>query len=150
MWCLTIHGLNLRIGILLGSFLLVLVMGCSGSSDPSPIPGSTAVAAVTPKATINMDREIARGKRLAQQNACLGCHTTDGRDQVGPSWLGLYGATEEIEGGASVEVGTEYLAESIRNPNAVIVKGYRPDVMPPSSLNDDEINAVIAYIRSLQ
>jgi cytochrome c oxidase subunit 2 len=42
-----------------------------------------------------------------------------------------------------------YLAESIRDPKAKIVQGYA-DAMPPfGSLSDEEINALIAYIKSL-
>ena len=42
-----------------------------------------------------------------------------------------------------------YIKESILQPGAKIVKGFAP-VMPPFQLSDDEINAVIAFIKTLQ
>ena len=111
---------------------------------------STAAAEPTPAATVNLGREIARGKNLAQNNGCLGCHTTDGRDQVGPTWSGLYGSVEEIDDGTTVQVGGEYLFESIRSPDARIVEGYGSGIMPSYNLSDEETDAIIAYIQSLQ
>jgi cytochrome c oxidase subunit 2 len=69
---------------------------------------------------------------------------------VGPTWRGLYGRTEELEGGETVDVNEEYLAESIASPNAKVVQGFLPNIMPAIDLTDVETNALIAYIKSLQ
>jgi len=111
---------------------------------------STTAPAATPAATVNLDREIARGKRLVQENGCLGCHTTDGRDQVGPTWSGLYGSIENIEGGTTVQVEEGYIAKSIQSPDVEIVQGYRGGIMPAYEIGDEEIDAIIAYIKSLR
>lgn len=89
------------------------------------------------------------GKQLAQSNGCLSCHSITGARLVGPSWKGLYGSTRELEGGATVIADEAYLKESIVNPAAKIVKGFSP-VMPPFTfLSDEEIQAIIEYIKSL-
>ena len=44
---------------------------------------------------------------------------------------------------------TAYLLESIKNPNAKVVKGYPPNYMPPFGLPDVEYDSLILYIQSL-
>ena len=148
--CNVDRPLGLGTALLLAFIVSVLAISCAAEADPTPKPDPTGAQSSTPEATPNVEREIARGKLLSQQNGCLGCHTVDGRDQVGPTWLGLYGSVEEIEGGTSVQVDDQYLIESIRDPNAQVVRGYRPNIMPPFGIDDDGIDAIIAYIRSLQ
>ena len=130
--------------------LLCIAVACGGGAAESTTTDATAAPAVLLTATPNVAREVARGKRLAQDNACLGCHTIDGRDQVGPTWQGLYGRMEQFEGGGAVEVEEGYLRESIRNPNAKIVRGYLPGIMPTIEVTDEEIDALIAFIKSLR
>lgn len=48
-----------------------------------------------------------------------------------------------------MQVDEEYLRESIRNPNAKVVQGFAP-IMPQFSLSDAQIEALIAYIKSLR
>jgi cytochrome c oxidase subunit 2 len=92
---------------------------------------------------------IDRGKELVAQNGCLGCHSIDGSKSVGPTWKGLYGSDRELEDGTTVKADEAYLRESIVNPNAKVVKGF-PPVMPPyAQLSDEDLKALIAYIKSL-
>jgi len=94
----------------------------------------------------------AAGQAVAQEAGCLGCHSIDGSIIVGPSWKGLWGKTEALEGGETVVVNADYIRESIRNPSAKIVAGF-PNVMPPDigdNLSDEDIANIIAYIQSLQ
>ena len=90
------------------------------------------------------------GKQLSQQNGCQTCHSVDGSEMVGPSWQGIFGEAHEMSDGSSVEVDENYLRESILNPNAKIRAGYQP-VMPSyqGQLNDEQINAIIEYIKTL-
>ena len=89
-----------------------------------------------------------QGRQIAETKGCLGCHTLDGSVGVGPSWGGLYGSTETLDDGSTVEVDDAYLAVATRDPNAQIVEGYGP-MMPPYDLNDDEMAALVAYIATL-
>ncbi len=90
------------------------------------------------------------GAKLYKSKACVTCHTIDGTASQGPSFLGIYGKNEQLTDGSSVLVDENYLRESFLNPAAKVVKGYQP-VMPPYQglLNDKEVDALIAYIKSL-
>lgn len=92
-----------------------------------------------------------RGKDLYSQRGCLACHSVDGRKMIGPSFKNLYGATETLEDGSSVEVDENYLRESIYEPQAKMVKGYAPS-MPSFKgiLSEDEVTALIEYIKTLK
>ena len=90
------------------------------------------------------------GKIVAERNACAACHSIDGTKNVGPTWLGLYGSTESMTDGSSLVVDDAYIAESIRNPSLKIVAGYDNAMTPYDFLSDDEINALIAYIKTIQ
>ena len=70
---------------------------------------------------------------------------------VAPSFLGRYGSKEKLTDGSEVLVDENYLRESILNPQAKVVQGYQP-VMPTYQgvLKDRQIDALIAYIKSLQ
>ncbi|MEE9354525.1 MAG: cytochrome c oxidase subunit II [Methylococcaceae bacterium] len=94
------------------------------------------------------DQLVQQGKTLVQSKGCLSCHSIDGSGSVGPTWQGLFGKTEQLDNNETVEVDESYLTESIRNPNAAIVKGYSAS-MPPYDLSDEEIKAMIAYTKTL-
>lgn len=92
-----------------------------------------------------------RGRELSKVKGCVACHSDTGVNGVGPSHKGLYGSMAELADGSKAKVDDNYLRESIENPNAKIVKGYQP-VMPTfrGLLKEEEINALIAYIKSLK
>lgn len=92
-----------------------------------------------------------QGRTLFGSKACVGCHSLDGTRTVGPTFKGLFGRTESLEGGGSAKVDEDYLRESILNPTAKIVAGFQP-VMPPyaGQLSDDEIKAIIEFIKSVK
>lgn len=99
------------------------------------------------------DDPVERGKKLATQTGCVGCHSVDGSVIVGPSWKGLFGKQENISDGTTVAVDEAYVHESIVDPNAKVVKGFNPNVMPPvyaTSLTEAQIADLIAYIQSLK
>ena len=91
------------------------------------------------------------GEKLYTSKACVTCHSTDGSAKVGPSWKGLFDANRPIAGGSTVKADENYIRESIVNPGAKVVAGF-DNVMPTyaGSLNDREISALIAYIKTLQ
>jgi cytochrome c oxidase subunit 2 len=91
-----------------------------------------------------------RGAQLVQQ--CLGCHSTNGSQLVGPTWKGLFGTQVTLADGSTVTADEAYIRNSIINPNAQVVQGFPPSVMPGSYgsiLSDEDINDIIAYIKSL-
>lgn len=88
------------------------------------------------------------GEIVYQQQVCNTCHSLDGTPGVGPTMQGLFGSTETLASGETVEVDENYLRESILQPGAKIVAGY-PNVMPATYANLDErqVNALIAFIK---
>jgi cytochrome c oxidase subunit 2 len=77
----------------------------------------------------------------------------DGKVVVGPTWKGLYGADVTLADGTTVKADEAYLVESIVKPNAKIVKGFAPSIMPQDfadKLTQEQINDLVAYIKSLK
>ncbi|MCS7183720.1 MAG: cytochrome c, partial [Thermoanaerobaculum sp.] len=52
--------------------------------------------------------------------------------------------------GTTVKVDEAYLRESIVEPNKKIVAGYQPSMPAYSYLKEEDIKALIAYIKSLK
>jgi cytochrome c oxidase subunit 2 len=95
----------------------------------------------------------ALGAKVAQLQGCIACHSTDGSTLVGPTWKGLYGEEVELEDGTKVTADDEYLRTAIVDPNSQIVSGFLANLMPTDfgdKLSDEDINNVIAYIKSLK
>ena len=89
------------------------------------------------------------GEQLFRQFGCVTCHLANSTGR-GPSLVGLAGSTVELEGGGTVVADREYMQESILNPAAKIVRGYRP-LMPVfrNQLSADQVSQLIEYIGSL-
>ncbi len=93
------------------------------------------------------------GLTLMKRNACLSCHTQDGTRLVGPSLKGLMGKTETVivDGQEKeITIDREYLLNSIREPNAEIVKGFQPNLMPKLPLTEEELNQIADYIETIK
>jgi len=124
-------------------------------TDPAvfpKVPGMTVTKA-TPTPVAEMADVVALGKSLAAKQGCLVCHSEDGSPRVGPTWKGLFGKEETLADGSTVKVDEAYLRESIVDPNVKIVKGFPAGVMPQDfgqKLSDEEIQAIIEYIKTLK
>jgi cytochrome c oxidase subunit 2 len=92
---------------------------------------------------------VAAGERLFQQLGCATCHRPDGTGR-GPSLLGVFGQNVQLQSGETVVADAAYVRESVLNPTAKVVSGYRP-VMPTfqGQISEDGLLQIIAYIRSL-
>ena len=91
---------------------------------------------------------VEQGRKLAQGQGCVACHSIDGSKSIGPGWLDAFGATRTLTDGSTVTVDETYLRESIADPGVKVVKGY-PPVMMVQPLSDQQLDALVAYIRSL-
>ena len=130
--------------------------------DPTPQPTSTpaptiAALAITAPVVVATDGDgtppgepsAAEGERLANEvYGCNACHSTDGTVLVGPSWQGIWGTQEALEGGGSATVDADYVRESIHDPAANLVAGFG-NLMPVLGLTDPEIDSIIEYIKTL-
>ncbi len=91
------------------------------------------------------------GEQLYTSKACNTCHSLDGTPNTGPTFQGIFGRSENMQGGETITVDENYLRESILNPQAKIVEGYQP-VMPTyqNILKDREVDALIKYLKTVQ
>ncbi|MBL7661861.1 cytochrome c oxidase subunit II [bacterium] len=94
----------------------------------------------------------ALGKKLFAEKACASCHSTDGSVKPCPTLKGVFGHDVELTDGSKIKADENYLRESLLNPNAKIVKGFTPNVMPSQQgqLSDEQVDQLIAYIKTLQ
>src|SRR2546426_7899171 len=62
----------------------------------------------------------------------------------------LFGKRVQLEDGRTVIADENYVRESILNPSAKIVSGFKP-IMPvfQGLVSEEQLNALIAYIKSL-
>jgi cytochrome c2 len=129
--------------------------GAAGAASAATMAaaGGGTPAAATPaaQATAAPEDAVARGKQLVADMGCLACHATDQKRVVGPGWGGLSGAQVKLADGTTVTADEAYLAASIRTPDAQIVEGYPPHVMPSydALVNDADMKAIVAYLKSL-
>lgn len=140
---------------------MILTAACGGAAAPTNTPApptpaaTTAPAPNTPSGGNGGGDLVAQGRTIyetASPAPCSTCHTIDGSPLVGPTWQGIYGSEETLTDGSTVTVDDEYIRESIVDPTAKVVEGFPPS-MPTGygdSLSDSDIEAIIAFIKSLQ
>jgi cytochrome c oxidase subunit II len=93
----------------------------------------------------------ARGLEIAARRGCLNCHSIDGQPQIGPTWAGLYGSSVKLESGRTVTADVAYLTESMMDPVADVVAGFKP-VMPTyrGVLEEPEVAALVEFMESVR
>jgi cytochrome c oxidase subunit 2 len=97
------------------------------------------------------------GEKLFLKNGCTSCHGMGGSGEFapgaktpGPRLAGIFGKPQPLQTGESITVDENYIRESVLKPNAKIVAGYTTVQMPAFVLKDPQIDAIIAYIKSLK
>jgi cytochrome c oxidase subunit 2 len=91
-----------------------------------------------------------QGEELFAHYGCATCHLLDQGGRC-PSLRNVFGHPVELEGGRMVTADEAYVRESILNPNAKIVSGYRRDVMPvfQGQISEEGLLQLVVYIKSL-
>jgi len=89
------------------------------------------------------------GKELFSSLGCSTCHRSDVQGR-GPSLAGIYNKPVLLEDGRTVTADDDYLRESILNPTAKIVSGFKP-IMPTFQgiVSEEQLNALVAYVKSV-
>lgn len=105
----------------------------------------------------DQNHPVTNGHRL-YNIYCAGCHSYDGSAKTGPSFKGLASSTSrEFVSGPPLSFGgpdsdewQNYVSESIRKPDARIVKGYA-NQMPSfeGKLSVDQIGYIIQFLKSV-
>ena len=92
---------------------------------------------------------VEAGERQFQLLGCQTCHKAEDIGR-GPSLLGVFGKPVKLESGEEVMVDEAYVRESILNPTASIVAGYKPIMTPyQGQISEATLLQIIAYIKSL-
>ena len=97
------------------------------------------------------DKSLAEyGASLYESQGCNACHSLDGSDGTGPSWLGHWGTTRAFSDGTSAPMDAAYITESILYPGNEVVQGFQ-NQMPSyqGKLDEGQISGIIAFIRDL-
>jgi cytochrome c oxidase subunit 2 len=92
-----------------------------------------------------------RGKKLVESLGCIGCHTITGEAGTipAPTFKGLLGSKAALTDGTEIVVDETFIKEKIRNPQAKVVKDFQL-MMQPNTLTDDDLNAIVAYVKTLK
>jgi mono/diheme cytochrome c family protein len=127
------------------------VTGTATTAPAAAAATAPAGTAAAPSSGAPSPALVQTGQGLYQQLGCAGCHSINGTNGVGPTFKGLYGSQVKLTNGQTVTADDAYIKQSIQQPNSQIVQGFQPNIMPNfSQLNDQQIQALTAYIQSLR
>jgi cytochrome c oxidase subunit II len=89
------------------------------------------------------------GQKLFSELGCITCHRSDTQGR-GPNLAGVFGKPVLLEDGRTVMADENYVRESILEPQAKVVRGFKP-VMPTfqGQVSDEQLSALVAYVKSL-
>lgn len=92
----------------------------------------------------------AAGKQLYDQFRCATCHANPTNPRC-PPLDGIFGRMVKLEDGSTLVADEAYLRQSILDPTAQVVAGYKP-VMPTykGQIGEEGVFHLIAYLKSLQ
>ena len=124
--------------------------------------GLAAAVVLSPAQAADDAKLIADGKALFQSKICFTCHQVDenvpapaGIAMKAPKFIGgFWGKKRTVTLGyggpdATVTFDEAYFAESVRKPMDKVSKEAAAPMPPPPAVNDEEMKALIAYVRSL-
>lgn len=97
---------------------------------------------------------VSAGFQILQIHGCGACHSSDGTKLVGSTFKDLYGSQVEIISGnatKSVLADEDYIRRAVYEPNAEIVKGYTPGLMPSyqGQVTETDMANLIEYLKSI-
>jgi cytochrome c oxidase subunit II len=89
------------------------------------------------------------GEKLFTDLACTNCHKADGSGRC-PSLVGVFGKKVQLSDGRTVVADEGYIRESILQPTAKVVAGYKP-LMPTFQglVTEEGVLSLIEYIKSI-
>jgi mono/diheme cytochrome c family protein len=115
-------------------------------------PEGVAPAEATP---IPEDQLVSVGQQLFETQGCTGCHAVEGISdaQTGPELTHIGTVAQERAPEAGVEDAAAYIHQSVVEPNAYVVPGFNPNIMPQTfgqTLSQDQINALVQFLLTLE
>lgn len=113
--------------------VLLVLAGCAGQDRPDADLGETAE----------------RGRELVASQGCISCHSEDGSDRAGPTFLGAWGSERPLADGRVVVFDEEHVAIMLADPGSRM-SGERSARMPAyTGLSDEQVDAITAYLEAL-
>ena len=149
--------------IILGLLVAAYAIGYHHGQDHPREAASGSTATVAPATTTRARPPgqvqgtpalIARGKSLFAADGCSACHSLTGAAGVGPSLKDIAGKEVTLSTGETITADDAYLEQSILDPDAQVVKGYRAGVMPAAiegfnlPNKPDDVDALVAFVKS--
>jgi cytochrome c oxidase subunit II len=91
----------------------------------------------------------ASGEKIFAELGCVTCHRSDTQGR-GPNLQGIFNKPVLLQDGRTVAADENYIRESILDPGAKIVNGFKP-VMPTFQglVSEEQVNALVAYVKSM-
>jgi cytochrome c oxidase subunit II len=94
------------------------------------------------------------GMQITQAKGCIACHSLDGRQIIGPTFIGRYGETITVVTDGSereIVMDDEYIKRSIYEPDHDVVKGFNKGQMISykNELSEEQVGYLIEYLKSL-
>lgn len=116
------------------------------------LTAAVAFAACASGSSTELSAAGERGRQLATDLGCAGCHGgTDREATIGPDWSGSWGTEIELDDGSTTTFDAIYVERSVRTPDAqrragdwIRMPEYRPD-----QLTDDELADIVVYLEEL-
>lgn len=117
---------------------------------PRP-PRGGEKAAAAPQSTTGGQPRSADAAAIVERYGCVACHVVGGKGgNLGPSLDNVGATAAKRVPGLSAE---EYLRQSIIDPNAYVVEGFTPGLMPQDfgdKMTAKELEALVQYLLSLR
>jgi cytochrome c2 len=161
LWRWLVGGLAggaIILGLLVAAYAIGYHRGKDHPREAAPAPPSTVTPTTTrarpPDQVQGSPALVARGKSLFADDGCSACHSLTGAAGVGPSLNDITGNKVTLTNGETITADDAYLEQSILDPDAQVVKGYRAGVMPAAieSFNlpnkPDDVHALVAFVKS--
>ena len=125
------------------------VATAAATTAATTAPTAAATAAAT---TVALVGDASQAAAIADQLGCVNCHSVDGSAGVGPTWKGLYGSTVKLADGTSVTADDAYIHESIVEPDAKVVEGFKAGTMRSfaGKISEQQIADLIAFLKTLK
>ncbi len=138
-------------GTALFALFLVMASACAPPRvAPRASPREVAPTPVATNALPPMHPSYAAWGLALYEARCIACHSLEGSEGIGPTFLGLYGGERRTRRGPVVRADESYVRAAILRPGEHVVSGYG-DVMPryEGLLSEHEARALVALVMCL-
>jgi cytochrome c oxidase subunit 2 len=138
-----------NIGIIIFGFIFLFFAGCSGKKSDKASESASPSATSSQAQNSNLSSNALQGKKIANHNGCMNCHSANGESMVGPTFKNLYGHKTTLKDGSTLTADSSYIIQSMKDPKAKIAAGYSAVMPNYDFLTDQQMEYLIAYLKAL-